>query len=121
RWTSIRSGICTTPWTSPKILRIRFFFEPTVAPTEVPVASDFFAMEALASSLCMPGGGPGGNLAARGSARSRRRKRRRHTSPLPGPELQHWQRVERKTRRFLPWEAPAHGPALLEAVERRAI
>src|SRR5690606_16723807 len=39
------------------ILRIRFFFEPTVAPTEVPVASDFFAMEGLASSLCKPGGG----------------------------------------------------------------
>src|SRR5690606_4722097 len=41
------------------------------------------------------------------SARSRRRKRRRHTWPLPGPELQHWHCLERRTRRFLPWRAPA--------------
>src|SRR6478609_7504900 len=105
---------------SPKILRMRFFLLPTVAPTEVPVASDFFAMEGIASSLCGRGGSPRRKIrAACGSAPSRRRKRRRHTKPLPGPELQHWRRVERTAHRFLPWPAPALGPALLEAVERR--
>src|SRR5688572_27340768 len=39
---------------SPKILRMRFFLLEMVAPTDVPVASDFFAMEGGASSLCLP-------------------------------------------------------------------
>src|SRR5690606_15097748 len=73
-----------------------------------------------ASSLCCAGE-PRREFVPCAVGSVRRQKRRRHTKSLPGPELQHCFGVlERKARRFHSWKAPAHGPALLEAVERRA-
>src|SRR5690606_3549296 len=104
---------------SPKILRMRFFLLEMVAPADVPVASDFFAMEGVASSLCRPGACPGKNLAARGLGSVETPKTPQARRVPSGTGAAALRRIERMTRRFLPWKAPAHGPALLEAVERR--
>jgi hypothetical protein len=62
---------------------------------------------------------PAKNLAARGLGSVETPKMPQARQTPSGTGAAALGRVERMTRRFLPWKAPALGPALLEAVERR--